>query len=141
MAGGIAGCPTTWDSSRLNGSITLSGFTTTAPLNIEWWQFDTTGQLTKTNTSQAPISGQLTLNLTSLPSTVTDVAVKIGDYTATIPTPSPPPPPETDLDGDQDTDFMDLLLLILGFGAGGLADFNHTGIVDIFDFNILLRYL
>ncbi|OGV95559.1 hypothetical protein A2W24_06705 [Microgenomates group bacterium RBG_16_45_19] len=141
VAGGIAGCPTTWDSSRLNGSITLSGFTTTAPLNIEWWQFDTTGQLTKTNTSQAPISGQLTLNLTSLPSTVTDVAVKIGDYTATIPTPSPPPPPETDLDGDQDTDFMDLLLLILGFGAGGLADFNHTGIVDIFDFNILLRYL
>ncbi|OGV95557.1 hypothetical protein A2W24_06695 [Microgenomates group bacterium RBG_16_45_19] len=67
----------------------------------------------------------------------------IGAYEFVInspsPTPSPPPPPETDLDSDQDTDFLDLILLILGFGVGGLADFNHTGLVDLFDFNALIQ--
>jgi hypothetical protein len=75
-------CPT-WDSSRLNGTVTLTGF---APgtYSVEWWNFDNNVALTKTTSSVTVVSdNKLILPLTSLPATVTDTGVKIGDYTAT----------------------------------------------------------
>ena len=140
--GNVSGCTQpNWNdaTSNLTGTVTLGGFTTTSPLTIEWWQFNHTGTLTKTTTSQAPSAGQLTFNLASLPSTVTDVAIKIGDYTSpTPPTPSPSPQPVTDLDGDNDTDLRDLLQFLGFFGGTGQGDFNNSGRVDVFDFSLLV---
>ena len=57
------------------------------------------------------------------------------------PTPSATPMPDTDLDNDGQTDYRDFLLLIEHFLSVGPGDFNLNGIVDIFDFNLLVRYL
>jgi len=64
------------------------------------------------------------------------------------PTGNPPPPAsptqipiDTDLDNDDDTDFLDLLNLIFSFNTSGPGNFNRIGLVDIFDFNLLIQNL
>jgi hypothetical protein len=60
---------------------------------------------------------------------------------------TPPPasptqiPIDTDLDNDDDTDFFDLLNLIFSFNTSGPGNFNRIGLVDIFDFNLLIQNL
>jgi hypothetical protein len=66
---------------QLSGTVTIGGFTPNQSYPVELWEFDDPGNLTKVqSTLTADGAGNLTLDLTTLPSTVTDTAVKIGDY-------------------------------------------------------------
>jgi hypothetical protein len=93
--------------------------------------------LKTTSTISANSSGQIILNLSSLPASITDTGIKIGDYALT---PTPPAPLPGDVNSDGVIDFADLKLLIsqfnqsnTGFNLVGLNDF-----IDIFDYNRLI---
>lgn len=67
---------------RLSGTVTVPGFLAGRSYAVEWWQFDSAGALTiVSRTATADSGGNLILDLSVLPATVTDAAVKIGDYT------------------------------------------------------------
>jgi len=71
-----------WGS--LSGTVMVAGFAPDRTYSIAWWEFDDPGSLTiQEGTVTADASGNLTLDLATLPSTVTDVAVKISGDTAT----------------------------------------------------------
>ena len=93
VRGNVSGCPVAnWDASRLNGTVTITGFTPNNSFPIEWWNFDNNVVLTKqTGTVSSNGSGQIVLDVASLPATVTDTGVKIGDYAVVTPTPVPSP--------------------------------------------------
>ncbi len=95
VVGNISGCPVVWDNSRLNGTVTMGGFSPNSSYSLEWWQFDNSVKLTKVTgqnvTSDA--NGNIILDLGALPATVVDVAVKIA--AGSIPPPPPPLIPDT----------------------------------------------
>jgi len=92
VVGGISGCPTTWDASRLNGTVTFSGFAPSTQYQAEYWQFDNVVALNKTTaTITSDGTGNIIVNLATLSATVTDTGVKIGDYAVVTPTPVPSP--------------------------------------------------
>lgn len=85
VAGGMSDCPVSWDNSRLNGTVTISGFLANANYPVEWWSFDNNVALTKTSANVSSNgSGQIVLDLSVLPSTVVDTGVKIGDYSQSV---------------------------------------------------------
>lgn len=143
--GGISGCPTTWDNSRLNGTVTITGFAPTTQYPIEWWQFDTNASLTKnTATIISNANGDIVLDLVSLPATIVDVGVKIGDYSNTTPTPTPSGTPVSgDVNGDGEVTIADLSILLANFGGTektrGQGDVSgNDGMVNIADLSTLL---
>ncbi|OGM27879.1 hypothetical protein A2627_01970 [Candidatus Woesebacteria bacterium RIFCSPHIGHO2_01_FULL_39_28] len=129
VVGGVSGCSDTWDSSRMSGTVTIAGFAANVSYPIEWWQFDSIGTLTKTSPASlmSNSSGQIILNLDGLPATVTDIGVKVGDYsqgTPPTPTPTPTVAPKQ----------------ILVSWLTGVLDQNGDGKVNSIDFaKILLR--
>ena len=63
----------------LSGTVTLSGCAAKQTYSLTWWQFDDPGNLTTQQTSlTSDASGNLVLNLATLPTTITDAAVKIS---------------------------------------------------------------
>ncbi len=143
VVGGISGCPNTWDSSRLNGTVTVSGFSPNTSYPVEWWDFDNSVNLTKsTTTVTSNSSGQIILDLTQLPSTVTDAGVKIGTYQLVTPTVTPPipsPTPAGDINGDGKIDGGDLFILLKKYLTNdSISDLNKDGIVNIIDGGILM---
>jgi hypothetical protein len=84
----VPGCPQPpWASlpaadKRLSGTVTINGFVPNTVLPVQWWYFDETANLTGTPITSVSTnsSGSLVLDLNSLPSTVVDVGVKIGNY-------------------------------------------------------------
>ncbi|MBX6771837.1 MAG: hypothetical protein IRY83_08945 [Chloroflexi bacterium] len=63
----------------LSGTVTIAGFSPGQTYAVEWWEFDDPGNLTRQQGSiTADGSGNLVLDLSSLPATTTDVAVKIS---------------------------------------------------------------
>lgn len=70
---------TAW--GRLSGDVAVPGFVPNQTYFIQWWEFDDPGNLTRrTGTITADAAGSITLDLSTLSSDVTDVAVKIGSY-------------------------------------------------------------
>ncbi len=66
---------------RLDGTVTVPGFAPNRSYPVEWWEFDGAGNLTiQRATGGADGSGNLTMDLSTLPDTVTDVALKVGEY-------------------------------------------------------------
>lgn len=64
---------------QLSGTVTVPGFAPGQTYTVSWWQFDDPGNLSIQNGSvTTDSSGNLVLNLDTLPGTVTDVAVKIN---------------------------------------------------------------
>jgi len=125
IAGGVTGCPYTWDSSALTGTVDITGFSPSTSYPVEYWQFNHPGNLTKTTaTLTADSSGKISIALSSLPSTTTDVAVKIGNYTPSAASPTPPAPPN----------YKNLLLAWLTSNL----DQNQDGKVNSLDFAKLL---
>jgi hypothetical protein len=68
------------DVSGLSGSLMMAGFSPNIVLQVEWYEFDTSGY-PSTRVSQVATdgSGKLTLALPTS-SEITDVGIKIGDY-------------------------------------------------------------
>ena len=67
------------DWGRLSGTVIVPGFAPNRAFRVEWWQFDNAGSLTtRQDAATADESGNLVLDLSSLPDIVTDVAVKIN---------------------------------------------------------------
>jgi outer membrane protein assembly factor BamB len=93
VVGGVSTCPYSWDNSRLSGTVTVSGFTPGSNYPLEWWYFDNTGNLTRpaASTITANSSGNIILNLDTLPATVTDAGVKINIIFSNYPTLTPTP--------------------------------------------------
>jgi hypothetical protein len=82
VVGGVTNCPYTWDGSRLSGTVSVSGFAPNTSYPIQWWYFDSAGNLSQAApaTVSSDGSGNIVLNLNQLPATVTDAAVKVGLY-------------------------------------------------------------
>ncbi len=119
----------------VNATVTLTDFTPNTVLRVETFNTYTgTSQVTSRTTSSA---GNLELPVQNL---TTDIAFKVGTYSQT--TPSPTPTINYSMDGDNDIDFADFVAFILRFNqSGNPGNFNSIGLVDIFDFNSLLRIL
>jgi hypothetical protein len=67
----------------LGGTVTVPGIVAGRTVPVEFWQFDASGNLAKTQTMRtADSNGDLVIDLANLPTSVTDVAVRIGDYTS-----------------------------------------------------------
>jgi hypothetical protein len=130
----IANAAYTWNNktpTARSGSFTLTGFTTSSPLKVDWWN-TYTGQVSST-TQIAPENGNLTLSVSNL---VTDTAVRIGDYTP-LPTftPGPTVPPPV-------FDFVDLYERLMVFGRSNTSlNLLGSSLIDIFDLNYLMRIL
>jgi hypothetical protein len=82
VVGGVDNCPYTWDGSRLSGTVTISGFAPNTSYPVQWLYFDSRGVPTTTVATSVTSngSGQLVLQLDTLPASVTDAAVKIGTH-------------------------------------------------------------
>lgn len=80
--GGVANCPYTWDSSRLSGTVTISGFASNVSYPVQWFYFDNAGVLSQPSptTATSDTAGNIVLNLGGLPASAVDAAVKIGVY-------------------------------------------------------------
>lgn len=64
---------------RLAGTVGLPGLTPGRAYSVEWWQFDSFGNLTKrTESATADATGRLTLDLDALPDQVVDAGVKVA---------------------------------------------------------------
>ncbi|MGQ9675068.1 MAG: hypothetical protein ACUVX1_05325 [Chloroflexota bacterium] len=67
---------TAW--GRLSGTVAVPGFVPTKTYAIEWWEFDSPGNLTVHNSAAtADAAGTLTLDLSTLSPLTTDVAIKV----------------------------------------------------------------
>jgi hypothetical protein len=82
VIGGVSGCPYTWDSSRLAGTVTISGFAANTTYPAQWLYFDAAGAMTQpgATTVTSNGSGTIVLNLDALPASAADAAVKIGAH-------------------------------------------------------------
>lgn len=81
VVGGVANCPYTWDGSRLNGTVTISGFAPNTTYPLAWVYFDSGGQSsTATGSVTSNGAGAVVVSLSDVPATVTDAAVKIGQH-------------------------------------------------------------
>ena len=78
----VTNCPYTWDSSRLSGTVTISGFASNVSYPVQWVYFDNAGVLSQPSatTATSDTAGNIVLNLGALPSSAVDAAVKIGIY-------------------------------------------------------------
>lgn len=66
---------------QLGGTVTMPGLIPNQKYPIELWQFDDHGNLTvREDTLRTDAAGSIVLDLSSLPPSVTDIAVKIGSY-------------------------------------------------------------
>lgn len=131
-------CPNTWDNSRLTGTVSLGGFSPNTSYPLEWWNFDNNVTLTKsTGTIYSDSTGNIILDLNSLPSSVTDTGVKIGDYSNS---PIPTPAPVGDINGDGKIDMLDFLLLAIKYSNSDVAaDLNKDGVVNMIDGGMLIN--
>ncbi len=72
------------DPGSLAGTLVLAGMAPDTSFTVEWWDFNTCGELrTRKETLKSDASGQIKLGLSISPISglpVTDTAVKIGDY-------------------------------------------------------------
>ncbi len=141
----ISGCPTTWDGSRLVGTVKVGGFSPNTVYPVEWWNFDNNVVLSKSaTTTTSDASGVITLNLTTLPAGVTDSGIKIGDYTANTPTPTVTPavcPMKSSGDADCNgkvelLDFEIFRKEYLRVVSAITSDFDADGSVTIADFQV-----
>jgi hypothetical protein len=82
VVGGVTNCPYTWDSSRLSGTVTISGFASNTSYPVQWFYFDNAGILSQPSatTATSDTVGNIVLNLGGLPASAVDAAVKIGVY-------------------------------------------------------------
>jgi hypothetical protein len=124
-------------SGSLSGSVTIPGMLPNTSFPIEWWNFNSSVNLTKQTggTISSDGQGNITLNLSSLGS-FTDTAVKIGNYTS-IPTPPPSTPTPTpgytiagDANNDQLVDGLDYIIWLNHFGQStpnGAQDGDYDG--------------
>lgn len=77
-------------------------------------------------------TGSLVLNLDLLSATTVDAGVKIANCTAQ-------PVLLGDMEGDDEVDFADYQAFTPVFGLNNpVADFNNSGLEEIFDFNFLI---
>lgn len=117
---------------RLSGTITIAGFSPSTSYPIEWWDFVNEGTLNKrTSTITSNGSGEIVLNLDSLDSSVTDTAVKIGDYTTAGCSSS-------DVTGDCQVNLADALSILVNW-LKNAPDTNNDGKVNSLDFGGLIK--
>ncbi len=142
-------------SGNLSGTITVNGMKPNTTFAVEWWDFNTKGELRKRNENlTSNSSGSLTLNISASTyngSAIVDTAVKIGTY-GTIPTQPPtntlppsvtPTPAPGDADGDGDADGIDFMKWFINFGknlsGNSNGDFDGNGNVGITDYVIWIK--
>jgi hypothetical protein len=88
--------------SGLGGTVSIAGFTTNQPLNVEWHSFTTQGSPTVSTSTVTPNSnGSIAIELPKTQN-LTDIALKIGDYTNIEPPDNPGTDPDTEPGGDAD---------------------------------------
>jgi hypothetical protein len=88
--------------SGLGGTFSIAGFTTNQPLNVEWHSFTTQGSPTVSTSTVTPNSnGSIAIELPTTQD-LTDIALKIGDYTNIEPPDNPGTDPDTEPGGDAD---------------------------------------
>ena len=72
------------ETGSLGGTVVLAGMAPDTSFTVEWWDFNTRGELRVRNeTLRSDASGQIKLGLSISPISglpVTDTAVKIGEY-------------------------------------------------------------
>jgi len=124
-------------TGQLNGTVTLSGFQSNTAFPVEWWDFTTVGSLTKhTSTAISNTSGNIILDLNSYTSTITDTAIKIGDFSqGGLP---------GDANGDRIVDGLDYVIWLINYNTNTASgpskgDFNRNGLVDGLDYVIWLN--
>jgi len=137
-------------SGNLSGSITISGMKASTSFAVEFWRFNTKGQLTKSSQNiSSNSSGQLTINFSPSSyngSAIVDTAVKIGNYGA-IPTPptgtstqTPTPHPNVPGDGNNDgkVDGQDFIIWLTHYGqnvsGANNGDYNGDNQITISDY-------
>lgn len=134
------GCPTTWDNSRLNGTVTVSGFAPNTSYPVEWWQFDNATALSKsTSNVTSDSTGKIVLDLTTLPATVVDVGVKIGTYA----TNNGPSTGSGDANGDGSINALDLKAVLTNYLKSGtsLLDQYPDSKINAMDFAVVVKRL
>ncbi len=133
--------------AAVSGTVTVTGFSPNSGYKAEWWNTHT-GTVTSTQTISSDASGNLPISINNL---VTDLAVRIGDYSAgptsspsitvtAIPTPTPMLKPG-DANGDGRIDDLDYTIWANNYGiinATGprQGDFNNDHRVDDLDYTI-----
>lgn len=142
VAGNISGCPQVWNNSRLDGTVSFSGFPPGLNLPVEYWMFDNSSTLTKQVGTISTNQGTINIALNALPATVVDVGIKIGDYRPNSTTPTPTgsiTPLYGDIVVNNRVDINDFSAFLNYFRTGNTAgDINNDNRVNIFDFSILL---
>jgi len=135
--------------SGLSGTVKLTGFTPSTTLPVVWTKFKQDGipDIVTTQTT-ADSSGNLTMDLPTNTG-LTDVAVKIGNYSLSLsPTQTPLSPTSPagkpgDANGDNKVDGIDYAIWLVHFGqltnyGYRDGDFNGSGKVDGLDYAIWL---
>ncbi len=127
------------ESGSLSGTFMISGMKPSTTFPVEFWYFNTKGQLTKNNQNlTSNSSGQLTLMVSPATyngSAIVDIAVKIGTYSACS---SPATEIPGDANEDQLVDIVDFKIMIgnyakLLFGQT-TGDFDENGLINILDY-------
>jgi hypothetical protein len=120
----------------VSGSVSVAGFSPNATYPVEWWN-TYTGHIQSTDTITANAAGTIVLPITSL---LTDLAVKIGDYSQTVNTPTPLATKPGDANGDGLVDGRDYIIWVNHYGTASTGysngDFNNDSIVDGRDYII-----
>ena len=140
----VANAAWRWNSqnpSPVSGNVTISGFTPNITLPVIWWNTQT-GIISQSLTSTTSGTGVLSINISSLTS---DLALKIGNYSAS---PSPSVSPTAvqvpgDANSDGHVDGIDYVIWLNHYGqnVSGVAvgDFNNNNTVDGVDYVIWLN--
>jgi hypothetical protein len=138
VVGGVSGCPSSWDGSRLNGTIAIGGFPAGVSMPVEYWFFDNLTNLTKqTSTLTVGQDGEIVINLSSFPPNVVDAGIKIGVYdSGSI--------GRGDANADGRVDGIDYIIWSNHFGQSTASgsrdgDFDGSGSVDNMDFRVWME--
>lgn len=128
-------------SGSLAGTFTITGMKPSTSFPVEWWDFNTKGELRKrTENLTSNASGNLVLTISAATyngSAIVDTGVKIGTY-STLPSPVPEVP--GDANGDELVNTADFKIMIANYAKWlsgfSYGDFSGNGKVNLLDYGI-----